>query len=163
VVAIPATAPDALCSTIKLVVDGPVKVADAQITEASDGVIRLLASDARLEGADVRIQGSGDDANIGFWTNPKDVVSWQICANNDGKYLVQIEASAANAGSVLLIQGVGKLAYAVPNTTNFTTFLTTKVGEITLTKGAKVTLTLRPVADAWQPVNVRKVELIPQP
>lgn len=163
VVAVPATAPDALCSTIKLVVAGPVKVADAQITEASDGVIRLLASDARLEGADVRIQGSGDDSNIGFWTNPKDVVSWQICANNDGKYLVQIEAAAPNAGSVLLIQGVGKLAYAVPNTTNFATFLTTKVGEITLTKGAKVTLTLRPVADAWQPVNVRKVELIPQP
>jgi alpha-L-fucosidase len=163
VVVLPATAPDTVCSTIKLLVQGKPEVAEMLMSEDKDGVIRLLPGDARFEGKDVRVQGQGDDANIGFWTNSKDSVSWQICAYSDGKYLVQVEAAAPAEGSVLLIQGVGKLAYPVPQTANYNTFQATKVGEVTLTKGTKVTLTLRPVVDGWQPVNVRKVELIPQP
>jgi hypothetical protein len=63
---------------------------------------------------------------------------------------------------VLLIQGVGKLAYSVPKTDGYQSFQSTKVGEVALEKGAKITLTLRPVVDGWNPVNVRKVELVPQ-
>ena len=37
------------------------------------------------------------------------------------------------------------------------------LGEVSLAKGQAVKLSLRPVADGWQPVNVRKVELKPQP
>ena len=163
VLVLPAAAPDAVCSTIKLVVQGKVQVMELPSAAGKDGVIRLLPGDARFEGTEVRVQGQGDDANIGFWTNPKDAVTWQLCADNDGKYLVQVEAATPSAGAVLLIQGVGKLAFPVPKTADFNAFQTARVGEVMLTKGAKVTLTLRPVVDGWQPVNVRKVELIPQP
>ena len=98
-------------------------------------------------------------ANIGFWTNPKDSVSWNLRADNDGKYSIQIEAAAPAEGSVLMIQGVGKLAYSVPKTDSYESFQSTKVGEVTLKKGDKDHLTLRPVVDGWHPVNVRKVEL----
>jgi hypothetical protein len=37
------------------------------------------------------------------------------------------------------------------------------VGEVNLSKNDRLTLTLKPVADGWRPINVRKVELVPQP
>ena len=163
VVSLPAAAPDAVCSTIKLVIQGKPEVVDLPVTADHDGVIRLLPGDARCEGEAVKVQTQGNESNIGFWTQPKDSVTWNLQADNDGKYLVQVEAAAAADGSVLLIQGLAKLAYSVPKTAGYDAYQLTKVGEVTLTKGTRIALTLRPVVDGWHPVNVRKVELIPQP
>ncbi len=163
VLTLPASAPDAVSSTIKLLIQGKPDVAEYAVTADPDGTIRLLPGDAKLEGSEIKTQQHHGAADIGYWTNPKDAVSWSLQAGHDGKFLVQVEASAPDEGSVLLVQGVGKLAYSVPKTGAYETYQTTKVGEISLTKGAPVSLTLRPVVDGWRPVNVRKVELIPQP
>ena len=163
VLTLPAAAPDPICSTIRLLVNGKPEIADPLVAPDKDGVIRLLPGDARIEGDQVRIQGEGEQTNIGYWTNPKDGISWDLLAEHDGKYLIQIDAAVPDEGAVLLIQGVGKLACPVPKTADYSTFQSTKVGEVSLSKGTKTTLTLRPVADGWHPVNVRKVELLPQP
>ena len=163
VVTLPAVAPDAICSTLKMIIQGKPAVVDLPVTADAEGVIRLLPGDASFESESIKIQNPGQHSNIGFWTQPKDCVSWKLRADSDGKYLVQVDAAAPAEGSVLLIQGIGKLAYPVPKTAGYETFELTKVGEVTLTKGTTLILTLRPVADGWHPVNVRKVELIPQP
>ena len=163
VLALPATAPDPICSTIRLLVKGKPEVVEPPVTPDKDGAIRLHPADAHFDGRQVRIQGEGDQTNIGYWNNPKDSISWDLQADHDGKYLIQIDAAVPDEGSVILIQGIGKLACPIPKTADYGTFQATKVGEVTLPKGTKITLTLCPVADAWHPVNVRKVELIPQP
>jgi len=163
VLVLPATAPDAICSTIRLLVKGKPEIAEPLVVADKDGVIRLLPGDARFDGEQIRVQGEGEQTNIGYWTNPKDSISWDLRAEHDGKYLIQIEAAAPDEGSVLLIQGIGKLACPVPKTADYNTFQSTKVGEVSLPKGTKISITLRPVADAWHPVNIRKVELLPQP
>jgi alpha-L-fucosidase len=163
VLTLPAAAPDASCSTIRMRVKGTPKVLETLVAADKDGVIRLLPGDAHFAGDEIRVQGEGDQANIGYWTRPKDSISWDLRAGHDGKYLLQVEAAAPEEGSVLLIQGIGKLAFPVPKTTGYEAFQTTKVGEVSLPKETKITLTLRPVEDGWHPVNVRKVELIPQP
>ena len=163
VLTLPAAAPDPICSTIKMIVQGKPEVADLPVTPDAEGLIRLLPGDATVEGESIKVQNPGKFANIGFWNQPKDCVSWKLRAESDGKYLVQVEAAVPTEGSVLLIQGVGKLAYPVPKTAGYGQFQWTKVGEVTLTKGTTLVLTLRPVADGWHPVNVRTVELIPQP
>jgi len=163
VLTLPATATDPIVSTIKVVITGKPAVEDPVVSPEPDGVIRLLPREARLEGDNLKTEEQDKVTNICQWTNSKDSVSWNLCADHDGKYAVQVEAAAQAAGAVLQVQGIGKLAYSVPKTANYQTYETTKVGEITLAKGVKVTLTLRPVADGWTPVNVRKVELIPQP
>lgn len=162
VLTLPASAPDPICSTIKMLVEGKPEVEDTPVSADADGVIRLLPEDARFEG-EVKAEQKRGKSNIGYWTDPGDSVSWDLRVDRDGVYQVQIETATPAAGSVLLIQGPGKLAYPVPKTDGFESFQSAKAGEISLTKGAKVTLTLRPVADGWHPVNVRKVELIPQP
>ena len=163
ILTLPTAAPDPIVSTIKVVITGKPSVEDPVVSPDADGVIRLLPHEARLEGDNLKTEEQGKVTNICQWTNSKDSVSWNLCADRDGKYAVQVEAAAQSAGAVLQVQGIGKLAYSVPKTENYQSYATTKVGEVTLTKGVKGTLTLRPVADGWTPVNVRKVELIPQP
>jgi len=163
VLVLPPAAPDAICSTIRLLVKGHPEVTEPVITADKDGVILLRPDDAHFEGDQVRVQGESDQTHIGCWTNPKDSVSWDLRTEHAGKYLIQIDAAVPDEGSVLLLQGIGKLACPIPKTADYNTFLSTKVGEVTLPKGTKITLTLRPVADAWHPVNIRKVELLPQP
>jgi alpha-L-fucosidase len=162
VLTLPATAPDAICSTIKMLIQGKPEVAETLVSPDKDGVIRLLPEDAHLQG-DVRTETKYGVPNIGFWFNPKDSVSWDLRADQDGKFTIQIDAASPKGDATLLVQGIGKLACSIPKTDSFEAFQSTKVGEVTLKKDAKFTLTLRPVADGWHPVNVRKVELIPQP
>lgn len=147
VLTLPATAPDAVCSVVRLVVDGPPEVAEPLVAPDKDGVIRLLPADARCEG-EVKPEKYDGIANLGFWINPKDSVSWNFRAASDGKYQVLIEASTPAEGSVLMVQGVGKLACSVPKTGGWSVYQTSRVGEVSLSKGVKSTLTLRPVVDS---------------
>ncbi len=163
VLSLPTTAPDAICSTVKMVVRGKPDVTETPVVPDKDGVIRLLPVDARPSGSEIKYENRGSSGNIGFWTDAKDSVSWTLRAAHDGKYVLQIEAAAPTPGSVLQVQGPGKLACSIPKTDNFETYQSTKIGEVSLSKGTMVTLTLRPVVDGWKAVNVRKVELIPQP
>lgn len=163
VLQLPAQAPDAVCSTIKLAIHGKPEIGAVVVAAGADGVIRLLAGDARIEGAELKIEGDDPASNIGYWSNPKDFVSWDLRAAKDGKYQIQVEAAAPAEGAVLQIQDVGKLAYSVPKTGGYSTYQVTRVGEVTLPKDVVTRLTLRPVVDGWHPVNVRKVELIPVP
>ncbi len=162
VLTLPASAPDPICSTLKVLIQGKPEVASVAVVPAKDGLITLLADEARLEGKQIRIEQTGETPNIAYWNDPGDSVSWDLCADRDGKYAVSIETAAPAAGAVLKVQGVGNLAYAVPETANYATYQTGRVGDITLAKGAKVTLTLRPVAEGWNPVNCRKVVLVPE-
>jgi alpha-L-fucosidase len=163
VLALPAAAPDAICSTIKVLVQGKPEVAGPTVVPGDNGIITLLPDDAHLEGKQVRTEQRDAISNIGYWTDPGDTVSWDFRPDREGKYAVRIETAALSAGSVLKIQGVGNLAYSVPKTADYATFQAGKVGEINLTKGTRIILTLRPVAEGWSPVNCRKVVLVPEP
>jgi hypothetical protein len=152
----------ALGSPARALDDKPA-VNNVPVSADPDGVIRLLPGNASLQGEAIKIENHNGQAHIGSWTHPGDTVSWNIRVDQDGKYLVQVESAAANEGAVLLVQGIGKMALSVPKTADPATYQTSRVGEVSLAKGATITLTLRPVVDGWQPLNVRKVELVPQP
>jgi len=159
---LPAAAPDAICTTIKVLIQGKPEVTSVAIGPGKDGNITLLAADSILLGKQIRVEQKDKLSNIGYWYDPGDIVSWDICADHDGKFSVLIETAAPAAGAVLKFQGVGNLAYSVPKTADYTTYQTGRVGEIVLTKGARGTLTLRPVAEGWNPINCRKVILVPE-
>ena len=159
---VPAAAPDAICSTLKVLIQGKPEVTSVAIGPGKDGNITLLATDSILLGKQIRVEQKDKTSNIGYWYDPGDIVSWDICADHDGKFSVHIETAAPSAGAVLKFQGIGNLAYSVPKTADYTTYQTGRVGEISLTKGVRGTLTLRPVAEGWNPINCRKVILVPE-
>jgi alpha-L-fucosidase len=163
VISLPASAPDAICSTIKVVIPGKPEVVAVPIQPNQDGVITLTADDARCDGKEAKAERNGHKpSNIGFWSDPGDTVSWALQADRDGKYALTIETAAQGNGAVIKVLGAGNLAYSVPATKNYQTYQTGKVGVVTLTKGQQLTLRLQPVAEGWSAVNVRKVVLTPE-
>jgi alpha-L-fucosidase len=163
VLALPAPAPDPISSTLKLVIEGRPRVSDPVVTAGGDGVIRMLPGEATLHGAEIKLEIKDGLSNIGFWGDANDGISWSLMAPKDGKYILHIESSTPSEGSVIQFDGIGKLACPVPNTGAFDAYQITRVGEVSLTKDAKTNLILRPVADGWKGVNIRKVELVPVP
>ncbi|MCP5542914.1 MAG: alpha-L-fucosidase [Akkermansiaceae bacterium] len=161
VLKLPGGAPDAVSSTVKLVVSGKPEIGEVAVLPAGNGTIRLDAESASLHGQQLRIESADKASNIGYWNNPSESVAWTMKVKTPGKHLVRIITAAPTDGSVLRIEGAGKLAFPVPNTGGFRNYKESDVGELELPAG-KQELRLHAVADGWKPVNVRSVELIPQ-
>lgn len=162
VVLLPEAPVDKLSTTIKLVLEGPAKVSRQPVVADPDEAIRLSPLDAKLHG-DLRLGQRGGHEVVTNWHSPRDHVTWELQAATGGKYEVRMQSSCTQKGAVIRVEGKGfcKLACAVPQTENLRSFETTKIGEIQLEKGAKLSLSLHPVADGWSPVNLRMLELVP--
>ena len=156
---VPAAAPDPISSTVVLKIKGPPEVAAAQIHQDPDGSVRLAASDADLQGALQYEVGGGKD-NIGFWTNPADTASWTFTVDRPGKYSVTADIAAEASGKFEVIIGEQKIPGTAPLTGDYTRFKRTELAG-TLELAGAVTLTVKPVADGWQPMNLKSIELKP--
>jgi hypothetical protein len=137
---------------------------DAPVLTADDhGALHLLPENATITGKSIRL-GSHDGLSfLGNWRDPADTITWKIRVPNDGRYQVRMETSAQNEGSVIIVRCGGKLALSVPVGETPHDFKTSRVGQITLNASKEVTFTLKAVVDGWQPVHVRRVDLIPMP
>jgi alpha-L-fucosidase len=161
VVEVPANAPDKISSTIVLKLKGAPEIAATPIMQESDGAVRLMASEAELHGAVQYESGHGKD-NIGFWTNPSDSVSWTFKVDRPGKFKVNTDIAAEASGKFNVIVGEQKLQGAAPATKDFAKFKRSSVsGEITIAEAGSVTLTVKPIAEGWQPMNLRSITLEP--
>jgi alpha-L-fucosidase len=155
---IPATAPDKISSTIVLQIKGAPEIAVTPITQESDGSVRLMASEADLHGGLQYESGHGKD-NIGYWWNAEDTASWTFKIDRPGKFKVSAEIAALESAGFEVIVGGQKLSGKSPATKDYTKFKRMAVsGEIELAAGS-VTLTVKPVAEKWQAMNLRSVTL----
>jgi alpha-L-fucosidase len=161
VVEVPATAPDKISSTIVLKIKGAPEVAVTPITQESDGSVRLMASEAELKGGLQYESGHGKD-NIGFWTNPQDTALWTFKVDRPGRFKVITEIAAEASGRFAIEVAGQTIEGTSPATKDFTKFKrTTLPSEIEIAKAGGVTLVVKPVADAWQPMNLRAITLQP--
>jgi alpha-L-fucosidase len=160
-VTVPTEVPDKISSTIVLKIKGaPEVAATATILQSSDGSVRLTASDADLHGGLQYEVGNGKD-NVGFWTNPEDTASWTFKVDRAGKFTVTTDIAAEGSGKFEVIVGGQKLSGTAPDTKDYTNFKSTNLtGTLDLPAGS-VTLTVKPVADGWQPMNLRSLRLVP--
>jgi alpha-L-fucosidase len=161
VVVLQGAAPDAISSTLVVRIEGSPEIQVLPVIADADGVIRLTPSDAELHGKSLSLGQRGGKEIITKWENPEDSASWEIQVTQAGNYSIDLTAAAADAGSVIRIEGLGKFACTVPKTDNLNTFKTTRVGEVALKKGQKITVRLQPVVDGWKPVNLQSVALVP--
>jgi hypothetical protein len=102
-------------------------------------------------------------ANIGFWDNPSDWVSWSLDVRNTGLYSVFLTyALPAHDTAVSLSLGDRTISKTLTPTGDWGKFREISLGQISLPKG-KQTAALRP-ADLknWQAINVRGVRIVPQ-
>jgi len=160
-ISVPASAPDAISSTIVLQFEGAPEVAPMIITQKKDGEVALPASLANLHGTTLRYESGGPLDNIGYWTDANDWADWQFKINRPGAFDVSAEISAPASGAFDISVGGQTVHCAAPVTGNYVTFQPVKLGKLEISTAGAVTLAVRPVPGKWQPMNLKAIRLTP--
>lgn len=164
VVKVPATAPDAVATVIKLefdrapVVDQPLPAPDAK------GVVDLpatLAAVVNAYGANARLLGAGADAHIGEWDRANTVLSWEFSAPHPATFTV--EAEVAGAAPVTMGVTLGKVSETakVAATGGINDFQRRSLGRLVVTEAGDQHLELKSLGEDWQEVCLRGIRLVP--
>lgn len=162
---LPGTATDPDVSVVRLDFPGVPKITQLPyVTAEADGTITLTAIDADAHGGyagNIQVEGSGQDAYLTRWNNPDLRVDYQIMTSQAGKWRVEAEVAAAEPARLSI--GVAKSATLmdIPATGPGLTWKTVTLGEIDLPTGES-TIALNPDRNAWKPIHLRKLRLIPQ-
>ena len=157
---VPKDAPDKISSTVVLTIKDVPDIAMTAITQESDGSVRLMASEAELHGGLQYEKGDGKD-NIGYWSNAADTANWTFKIDRPGKFKVTAEIAALEAGKFEVVVGDQKLSGTSPATKDYTKFKRMSLGDSLDLAAGSVTLTVKPIAEGWQPMNLRSVTLQP--
>jgi alpha-L-fucosidase len=159
--AVTATAPDPVSSTIVLQVKGPLDIAQAGVVQDHDGSVVLPAGEARLHGGDIKYETGDQRECIGFWTNPDDWADWEFKVSRTGRFEVTAETAGLEKASLEVSVGELRTKGATAATGDYGKFKVTKLGTIEITSPGRTTLAVRPVKDGWQPLNLKAVRLKP--
>ncbi|MBN2309947.1 MAG: alpha-L-fucosidase, partial [Candidatus Hydrogenedentes bacterium] len=165
VVAVPAEAPDAIASVVVLAIEGEPEVVVRPIAQGEDGVVALKAMDADIHGEAARYEGGRGRDNIGYWTNPKDWVSWAFSIRTPGTFAVEVDyANAPGTGGAEYEVSAGgeTLTGTTADTKSWTDFTTVRLGTMTLGEPGEYTLSVTPKSMPKGAVtNLRAVTLRP--
>jgi alpha-L-fucosidase len=149
-------------TTIKVRIKGHPEVEPVPVLADADGVYRLTPMDAKLTGEIPLDQQFGFD-RIGPWQDPAAAVSWSVHSSQTGSYrLVVRSVTPDSAGPVLSVRAIGDFQFEVPASKDWKRdYPPRELGMVTLKKGERVKIELKPVAKEWKPVYIHQVELVP--
>lgn len=160
-IAVPATAPDAISSTIVLKVKGSLEIEEPVLGQDSGGAVVLPANEARLHGQGLRYESGDRRDNIGYWTNPEEWVDWEFKVTRPGKFEVSAEIAGLDGAAFEVWLGGQKRQAAAPATGDYGNFKAADLGVMEIPKAGKVVLALRPLKEGWHPINLKAVRLQP--
>lgn len=148
----------------------PKPLAEDAVAEKSaqlaDGRIVFCALDARMEGDTARLESQPGHPHVGFWTNPKDAVSWQYKPTRWGRYDVELAYAAEGGdGTELAVEIAGQtLSARRLSTGSWSRYATLPVGRVYIAKAEPFTVRVRCHSLAGGAVmNLHSVLLRPAP
>lgn len=155
---LPAVAPDSSSSTIVLHISGKPKIDEFRVAPNSNGNLKLDATNASLFGNRLCVESMDDQADLGYWSEPGDFAQWPIHISRSGEYQITAELSGQATNRFTVEVDDRKLAASFAGTTSFHEYTLNTLGELKLSAGNH-TLTVRPLPDKWQPMNLRCINL----
>jgi alpha-L-fucosidase len=162
--------PGKVMTTICVEIEGAPVVMTPPLRPGSDGVLTLSAMDATIRGGTAMLEGSGTNANVGYWTDANDTVSWEFELPAKGDYDVVLEYASTTAADMAkaafeLSGGpeLAKVEYALSATGGWGSYKSVTVGRFGVPAGGKYTLTVRPaeMKNGFL-MNLRRVVLKPR-
>ena len=167
VVDVPASAPDAICSVVVLKVKGELDIEPQIPVQADDGKIALTTDEVILHGKKIKVEQShhhgnlkAAESNVGYWIDPEEWIEWQFKVTQPGKFEISADLASVGAGNFQIVVGDNTLEAAAPNTGNYQKYKTVTLGTIEIGAG-KISLAVKPVKEAWEPINVSAFKLSP--
>jgi alpha-L-fucosidase len=162
---LPAAAPDAIASVVRVEVAGKPDVAVSLPGQAADGTLVLTAEQAEIKGSrrpPARVETIDGTPNIGYWTDSRAWIGWRCRIDRPGTFDVVADLAAPEAGARLRVAaGNQSLEVEAPATGDYRTFRSVVLGRLTLAQAGEYTVTLRPNHEAWKPINLRSLTLRP--
>jgi alpha-L-fucosidase len=165
VIEVPKNAPHPISTTVVLEITGVPEIEAPKpvvVTQAADGSLRFEAMDAALTGGLRQHVGPHQDQAIASWQRPEDTASWPLVIQRPGRFNVSVRISSLGQGKFEVFLGQKKLTGTAPKTGSYETFQTVLLdGELEITAPGNELLTIKPVAEGWEPLNLESVELKP--
>ena len=138
--------------------------------QADDGSVMMHSSTANVFGTMLRYEPLPNKDTLGFWVRQEDWASFEFTITKPGRFrLVPHVGCGTNGGSLVHFEVTGPdkesvqvLPLTVPATGGFQKFVTQDLGEVTLAKPGRYTLSIKPQKKEGVAVmDVRRVELRP--
>ncbi len=149
---------------VEVKLEGEVQLIDTRPKQQADGSLVLRAQDCDVHATHAKLEKKGERPyNIGYWTDVKDTVSWDVRLEKGGKFSVDLEYSLGGKGprtEISIEFGKEKsLPVKFAPGKDFLDFKTMNCGEVELPEGA-MTVTVRPVKKSGVAVmDLRRIEL----
>jgi alpha-L-fucosidase len=152
-------APNADATVIKLIIKGKPNVTTVIPSANADGSFVLSPADADTKGG---VQSEHNPPNLGYWTSAKSTASWQIKITKPGIYAVEAPIGAVSEGNSFIIKiGDQSLKATAKVSGNDGKYEVNKLGQIKIEKTGVNTITITPVAENWQHINLRAITFKP--
>jgi alpha-L-fucosidase len=162
IVNVPASAPSPVSSTVVLQIEGAPEVLPVAIMQESDGSVRLMASEADLHGGEIRYESGDGRDNLGYWTNPDDTASWTFQVDRPGKFQITADLASLGQGRFEIVVGDQKLSGTAANTGDYFKFRRVILADnLDIAAPGKIVLTVNPVKESWEPINLKTLTLKP--
>ena len=161
--------PNPHVSVIRLELDGPA-VVDNAFRPNSKGVLKLHASNAQIEGGNLRLENLHspeleDEPNLGYWTDTSSTASWTVVTVPGQKYKVDAlcAVKSASIGGHLSIQlGANRTSHnIVQGTGGWNQFEWQDFGEITATSNRDHLILKALEVGPEALINIRQLVLTP--
>ena len=158
---------DPIATVVALRLDGPprVELPKKIVAVAADGSFDLRARDAEIQGGSLRLQGEGDDENLGYWVNAADSPEWTVRLPKSGRYTVEVTSACddPSAGAEYeIVVGDSRLAGRVSGTGGWNRFRTERLGVLTLASGNQTLAVKARSKPGVGVMNLARVRLTPE-
>ena len=166
VIEVPAEPLDPIDTVIALRVQGELDIEKVLPRQATDGTMTLPAAMADIHdvggGSMPQVESKYGKPNIGFWLDARDWVSWQFKIGKPGRFDVVASIACPASGSKFEVALAGeKWAAEAPNTGSYERFKTVTLGTVEVSGKGTCELSIKPVRDHWQAMNLGTVVLKP--
>ena len=160
--------PDPIATVVAIHFKGPVPVqgwAGDVLRQSPDGFITLKAADAEVHGKTAQYESGDGKDNIGFWTDAKDWVSWDVTVDKPGAFTVALTyacAKGAGGSEIVLAAGDQQVEGKIKETGEWTKFITEDCGVLKIEKAGKVTVSVKVKSmPGFAVMNLKAVRLKP--
>ena len=162
-VTLPAEAPNDYASVVVVKVNGTLEVEAVLPTVDSEGRLMLSVSDAFIhnnEGSqDAELRAHDDIPHIGLWTDKEAYVEWTFRAE-PGNYEVLAEFSVDSPKTEFSFGLVGvPQMVEMESTGGYGKYVEKSLGTLRVESAGEQTVRIKPNPEAWQPINLRRIEL----
>ncbi|WP_145284365.1 alpha-L-fucosidase [Pirellulimonas nuda] len=165
VVTLPSEAPDAIDSVVVLKVAGELDIQSGPATLNKNGALVLTAESAYIHnneaGQAARLQTHDGVANVGYWTDPEAWLEWSFEVDRPGRYEVWAEVAVEEEKSRFNMGPPSRpKSVEVLSTGGYDKYARKSLGNLRFDLAGKQSLSIKPESGSWQPINLRKVELV---